>query len=244
MILAALIASVVPCATLRVAGNALREELQAPATGTWTDATTSATWEQGWWRGGATVRLLERYDLLDGSLGLMAGLRRGTLDLELGLDRGFTRRFAADATGRADLRWIFQPRWTLGAGLRAQGFRSQASMVPEALLETYAGPFRFEARANLPVSDGTTLDPGGRLTAEWWWSDAGATGLSAGRSSESEIPEQGGGLLVTRVTTWGWTIREDLFAGTICRGAVTWTRQGALHDRWGFGLGVEHAFQL
>lgn len=244
MILAALIASLVPCATLRLAGNASREVLQDPASGNWTEANTTAMWEQGGWRGGATVRLLERYDLSDGSLGLVAGLRGGNLDLEVGIDRGFARRFTADVAGRADLRWLFRPRWTLGAGLRAQGFRSQASVVPEALLETYAGPFRLEARTNLPVSDGSALDPGGRLTAEWWWSDAGATGLSVGRSSESEVLEQGGGLLVTRVTTWGWTIREALSSGTLCRGAVTWTRQGALHDRWGIGLGVEHAFQL
>ncbi len=243
MIALAALVSLLSGATLRLAGGAVREMLQDPATGTWTDATAAATLEEGVWRGGAVVRTLERYDLVDGSLGLMAGHRQGRFDFEIGVDRGFTRRFAADAAAHADLRWTFRPRWTLGAGVRVQGFRTLASVVPEALLETYAGPFRLETRTNLPLADGTPLDPGLRLTAEWWWSDQGATGLVVGRSSESETLERGD-MFSTRVTTASWTIRNEVFPHTICRGALTWTRQGALHDRWGVGLGVDHAFRL
>jgi len=243
MIGAALLLPLLAGASLRTAGNLSQERLDVPGAAPWSEANASVVLLGDAWRGGTCLRLLDRYDLTDGSLGLVAGVRSGDLDLEAEVDRGFRRRFAADATLRTSLRWTFRSAWTAGAEVRILGFQGTASVAPEGLLETYIGPFRLEARANLPVSDGTILDPGGRLTGEWWWSDKGATGISAGRSSEAEAGSQGS-LLTTRVTTLGWTARTSLGSATTLRGALTWTRQGALHDRWGFGMGVEHDFPL
>jgi len=219
-----------------------RAALSRPDGVVWDEGEAGVVVLHGPWRGGGAVRGVDRYDIRDGEFRIHAGGEHALWGWEAGASKGFEEVFLPTWSFWNSFHVPFAGRWDAGLSHKSSVYPDFLSVLPEAALGWTPGKPHFGVRANLPVADGSILDPGWQFLSEYSWSDDGSVRWTFSDASEAE-PSASGGILETRVRSSSLALRQRLGATTL-RCGLSWTRQGSFHDRWGADLGISHAFAL
>ncbi|HKX96166.1 MAG TPA: YaiO family outer membrane beta-barrel protein [Methylibium sp.] len=177
-----------------------------------------------------TARHTRRYGFDDSEIGLGLALPLGERwSLSASAQASPEHRVLARLAGRVDVARSFDGGWVLGGGVARSlfdgaGSEPSGSSTLRLLGERYVGHWRFAAGLNRTRVDAGGSEGGWLLQADRYIGDTGRLGVVAARGREPENLPEVGGVVSTRVTTFGLVGAWPLGPGWALTGALVRTR--------------------
>lgn len=239
LLLPVLVSGEATVATVGISGQ--HESLSRPATTTWSEGSLFGLVRTSGWSLGISSRAIERFSRRDGEASAWVTREDSVFGWEVGVLKGFETGFLPDAGAWGTLRHRLGRGWSASAGLQVSSYPGLNALQPRISLEGYVTRWRLDIQGSGMFADDAWAGAGGRILAEYSWSDETSTSGLLASGAEAERSGQGT-LQTTRVTSLALGVRRRIASRTTLRGTLGWIRQGPWHDRTGVSLGLAHDF--